>query len=121
MTGRILIKPGAQFTVIRPAGYCILAALKHTAQQMGRDLTITSACEGEHSGPMDPHKLGEAYDVRSHDFEPAERPQVLASVMLELGWTRFYGFLEAEGTSNEHWHFQRAKNTTFSIGDLLAA
>lgn len=115
----IKVKDGVAFTTIAPAGFAILAALKRASVALAVDLTITSACDGEHSGPTDPHKLGEAYDVRSHDLDPALRPQVLDAVMRELGFERFFGFLEAAGTSNEHFHFQRAKSTTFTIEDFL--
>lgn len=117
----IRIKPGVAFTTIAPAGYCILEALKAASRELGVDLTITSACDGEHSGPSDPHHLGCAYDVRSHDLLPEQRTQVIAAVMGRLGWARFYAFLEAPGTSNAHFHFQQAKGTTFAIEDWLAA
>lgn len=117
--GTIKVKPGVEFRVIAPAGYRILAALKETARAMGLDLTITSACEGAHSGLTDPHYSGEAYDVRSHDLSPELRPKVLDSVLQQLGRERFFGFLEAPGTSNEHFHFQRRNNTKYSVEDFL--
>jgi len=116
----VKVKPGVEFTTIAPAGYCILAAIKAASVRLGVDLTITSACDGQHSGPSDPHKLGEAYDVRSHDLVPELRPRVVHAVMAELGDARFFGFLEAPGTSNEHFHFQRRRFTTFTIEDFLA-
>jgi hypothetical protein len=51
--------------------------------------------------------------VHTHDFTPQQKAAVLASVMSALGWERFYGFLEAEGTPNEHLHFQVKKGTTY--------
>jgi hypothetical protein len=115
----IRVKAGVDFSTVAPAGFCILSALKATSRDLGVDLTITSACDGEHSGPTDPHRLGEAYDVRSHDLLPELRPRVLGAVMQRLGRERFYGFLEAPGTSNEHFHFQRRRGTTFTIADYL--
>lgn len=117
----VRVKPGVRFDVVAAAGFMILGALKQASKALGIDLVITSGTDGEHSGPSDPHKLGEAYDVRSHDLEPALRPRVLASVMDALGHERFYGFLEAPGTSNEHFHFQRRKDTTFTVEEFLAA
>lgn len=118
--GRVLVKPGVTFDVIAPAGYQILSALKTTAKAMGLALTITSACDGEHSGPDDPHKWGLAYDVRSHDLDPAVRPQVLHVLMTTLGST-FYGFLEDPNTSNEHFHVQARHGQELSISEWLAA
>lgn len=106
-------KDGAQFNKIAPAGFRILAALDSASQAANLDLVITSACDGAHSGPNDPHHRGEAYDVRTHDFTGEQKDQVLALVMQYLGWERFYGFLEDPGLPNEHFHFQVKKGTTY--------
>jgi hypothetical protein len=106
-------KPGVLFTVIAPGGFRILSAIEQTAQKLDCDLTITSACDGQHSGPDDPHHRGEAYDVRTHDFTPEQKDQVLAEIMAILGWDHFYGFLEAAGSDNEHAHFQVKKGTVY--------
>jgi hypothetical protein len=115
----IKVKDGVAFAVIGPAGYLILDALKAASKKLGQDLTITSGTDGEHSGPLDPHHSGEAYDVRSHDFPVALRPVVVKAVMDQLGWARFYGYIEVPGTPDEHFHFQRKKDTTFTALDLL--
>jgi hypothetical protein len=104
---------GVEFGVIRPAGFRILAALDQVANGMPFDLFITSGTDGVHSGPTDPHKLGEAYDVQSHGHTPKEQSQILHTVMGILGWGAFFGFLEDEGKPNEHFHFQRARGTSF--------
>lgn len=117
----IKVKPGVEFSVIAPAGYMILSALKYTSKLLGMDLTITSGTDGEHSGPTDPHHAGEAYDVRSHDLQPSVKSAVLMAMMNELGTNHFYGFLESPGTDGEHFHIQRAKGTTFSVEDFLNA
>ena len=111
--GVVLVKEGVEFTRIAPGGFRILAAIDRTAAAYPFDLTITSACDGEHSGPEDPHHKGEAYDVRSHDIASDVKPQVLAAVMVILGWQRFYGFLEDAGGPDEHFHFQVKKGTTY--------
>lgn len=116
----IYMKPGVEFTTIAPAGFLILQALKTVSRNLGVNLTITSACDGDHSGPTDPHKSGEAYDVRSHDFGPLFKDHILSEVMTELGKVHFFGFLEAPGEPNEHFHFQRAKGTTFGLEDFFA-
>lgn len=107
------VKPGATFGIIAPAGFAILSALQQATQKCAIDLTISSGDDGPHSGPQDPHKTGEAYDVRSHDLTPQQKTSVLNAVMAVLGWERFYGFLESEGTDKEHFHFQRAKGTVY--------
>lgn len=117
----IKVKPGVKFDVIRPAGYLILAAVKSASKTLGLDLTITSACDGAHSGPLDPHKTGEAYDVRSHDFDPTQKAEVLGAIMGSLEMGRFYGYVEGMGSDNEHYHIQRSKGTTFSAEDMLNA
>lgn len=111
--GVIRIKPGVLFAVIAPAGFRILSALDQVAGAMKCDLTITSACDGQHSGPADPHHRGEAYDVRTHDLSGEERQQLVGCVMKLLGWEHFFGFLEDAGTANEHAHFQVKKGTVY--------
>jgi hypothetical protein len=109
----VQVKSSVLFTVIAPGGFRILSAIDQCAAKFTADLVITSACDGTHSGPDDPHHRGEAYDVRSHDFTPDEKDQVLAQIMNILGWDRFYGFLEAANTDNEHFHFQVRKGTVY--------
>ena len=109
----VTAKPGVQFTVISPGGFRILAAIDDTCQKLGLDLVITSACDGEHSGPNDPHHRGEAYDVRSHGFTEEDKDEILASLIDILGQDHFYAFLESPGTENEHFHIQVKKGTTF--------
>lgn len=99
------VKDGVEFSVISPAGFHILWALRQTALTCGHDLTITSACDGLHSGPDDPHPTGDAYDVRSKNLP--DKQLVLDTVMGLLGTTKFYGFLEDQDTENEHFHIQR--------------
>lgn len=104
-------KPGVEFTVIAPGGFEMLAAIVATATALGTDLTITSACDGEHSGPNDPHHRGEAYDIRTHDL--ADPSMALQELQSNLDLTHFYAFLEAAGTENEHIHVQVKKGTTY--------
>lgn len=125
MTPRVLCKPGVQFATIAPAGFAILSALHLASASLGSPLTITSGTDGLHSGESDPHHRGEAYDVRSRDFPPVMYPTVLASIMHGLGLPQpgstereiftemFYGFLEAAGTENEHFHVQLRKGRVY--------
>jgi len=115
----IHVKPGVTW-VYAPGVFRILEALKAVSAALGVDLTVTSAADGVHSSPADPHYHGAALDVRSHDLEPDQRRTVLAGVLAELG-PKFTGFLEAPNTANEHFHFQRRVGTTYTMDDYLAA
>lgn len=112
MTNVVRVKPGVQFTLIAPGGFCILSALQQAAISLSLDLTITSACDGLHSGPTDPHHRGEAYDIRTHDFTAEQKTAVLAAITQTLG-ERFYSFLESPNTDNEHIHSQVRKGTMY--------
>ena len=111
--GVVHVKDSVQFSKIAPAGFRILSAIDDCAAKLDLDLVITSACDGTHSGEADPHHSGEAYDVRSRDFTPEQKDRILAEIMAKLGWERFYGFLEAPNTDNEHFHYQRKKGTSY--------
>ncbi len=114
--GVIRLKDGVQFLTIAPAGFRILSAIDQTALALRRDLVITSACDGEHSGLGDPHHTGEAYDIRTHDFPSEDLKQlVLNNIMRILETDLFFGFLEALGTDNEHIHVQRKKVTIYPL------
>jgi hypothetical protein len=113
MIGVVTTKEGVLFQKIAPAGFRILSAIDQVAETLSTDLVITSGTDGTHSGPDDPHHRGEAYDVRSRGFSPDLKQQILDGIMRRLGFDRFYGFLEAEGTDNEHFHFQVRKGTAY--------
>lgn len=117
----IEVKYGVEFKVIAPAGYLILQALKDASKKLGFDLTITSGTDGVHSGPGDPHFSGEAYDIRTHDFLPVVKRNILDAIMANLDRARFFGFIESPDDDAEHIHIQRRKGTTFSVEDFLAA
>lgn len=112
MTGVVRVKPGVLFTTIAPGGFRILAELERCARIFGQDLTITSACDGVHSGPADPHHRGEAYDIRTHGFTHLEVENLLTLLQHNLG-DGFFAFLEAPGTTNEHIHAQVKKGQTY--------
>lgn len=108
----LLVKPGVEFTTIAPAGFRILASLDEVARFLhGYDLTITSACDGVHSGPDDPHHRGEAYDVRCNDA--ADPALLLQDIQGVVGTSQFYSFIEDPGTPNEHIHIQLRRGATY--------
>lgn len=100
----VRVKPGVEFTVIAPGGFHILAGLDATAAFITHDITITSACEGVHSGPNDPHPQGKAYDIRTYDLP--DKHAMLKTLMGFLGEDNFYCFLEDPDGPNEHVHAQ---------------
>jgi hypothetical protein len=107
----LLVKPGVEFTTIAPAGFRILWALTEIATQEEFDVTITSACDGLHSGPDDPHHHGEAYDVRCHDMlDPAI---LLQDIQHILGTAKFFAFIEEPGSPNEHIHIQLRRGAAY--------
>lgn len=95
-----------------------MAALVYASTMIQADLIITSACDGAHSGPNDPHHRGEAYDIRTHDFTPQVKLEALNHISQFLG-DHFYAFLEDEGTANEHIHAQVKKGTNYPPIDPL--
>jgi len=116
----VKLKIGVQLDPIAPGGFLILQALKKVSTELNIDLTITSGTDGEHSGPHDPHKRGEAYDIRTHDFQDDVKGKVVFRLSEILGKS-FYVFLEDRGTSNEHIHAQVAKYHIVSPSDILNA
>src|SRR5215475_4833079 len=96
--GVVRIKDGVLFTKIAPGGFRMLSAIDIVAESLSNDLTITSACDGEHSGPNDPHHRGEAYDVRTHDFTPEQKTDIMTKLGALLNPEQFYFFLESPGT-----------------------
>ena len=119
--GVLRTKDGVQFAVISPAGFRLLAAFESYATEAPFDLTITSGTDGVHSGPDDPHHLGNAYDLRTHDLPATVSADALVrdivTALEGAGETvesasegyitaKFFGFVEDAGTDNEHAHFQ---------------
>jgi len=119
----ITVAPGVQFSIIAPSGFALLAALWETGQEMGRDLVITSGTDGMHSGNLDPHHAGCAYDVRSHDMDEVTKSVFVDKVLAHFGTPivnsggyvtdYFFGWLENAGTDNEHFHFQLRHGKTY--------
>ena len=106
----VRIKEGVQFTKIAPGGFVILAAFYHAAQVIAHDITITSACDGAHSGVDDPHHRGEAYDARSKDLPDKH---LALQAMKDFAGERFFFWIEDEGRDNEHVHGQVKKGTVY--------
>lgn len=120
--GRLLVKPGVDFgTSLAPAGARILGVIKDVTAAADFDVTITSARDGVHSGPPDPHHSGEAFDLRTNTLQAAQKRRLLNDLRAGLyrDPRRFYAFLEDEGGPNEHIHVQRRAGTVYDIFDYL--
>lgn len=129
--GVVRALPSVQFTVIAPAGFAILRALVYVAQVTHLDVTITSACDGTHQGPTDPHHRGEAYDVRTHDWTDTVKDAVCyhlidalraqgdppaapnPDVPRSFQTAQWFAFIEAAGTPNEHLHVQLRRGRVY--------
>lgn len=120
--GKLLVKTGVDFgTSLAPAGAQILDLLKRLVVTYDFDITITSARDGDHSGPLDPHKTGEAFDLRTNDLSSGQKSRLLNDLQAGLYREprRFYAFLENPGAPTEHIHVQRRNATTYGILDYL--
>lgn len=106
--------------VYAPGLFRMLEAMKHVSMGLGVDLTVTSAADGQHSGPTDPHYTGNAVDIRTHDLTEAQKQAVLAGLTAELH-PDFTMFLEAPHTPQEHIHLQRSYGTTYTMEKYLVA
>lgn len=122
----ILVKSGARFDRIDPAGFRLLGALDRVSRTFPVDLTIT--CGSDAHPANDPHSLGRAFDVRTHDLTPDQKQLLLRSVLLDLqdgdhdaplevsgglATTHFFGWIEHPGEVTEHMHVQMRKGTSF--------
>ena len=120
--GKLYTKPGVDFgMVLAPAGARILEVVKRLTAGYPFDVTITSARDGVHSGPGDPHHSGQAFDLRTHDLTDGQKALLLADLRETLYKTprKFYAFLEAPNASHEHVHVQRRKGVTYTVDDYL--
>lgn len=129
--GAVRVKAGVQFTVISPAGFRMLGAIERAARALAIELVITSACDGDHSGPGDPHHDGEAYDLRTRALTDIQKdtlcfeiirgcsddvpalPLPIYGVPRSQASSTFFAFVEAAGTPNEHIHVQLRKGRNY--------
>ena len=116
----VKIKDDVTF-VFSIGGFPILQAIKTCSRLLNVDLMITSGSDGVHSGIDDPHHFGNAYDVRSHNLDSVTKQQFLANLNNLLPRDKFYYFLEAAETDNEHFHIQVKKGTEFTIENYFSS
>lgn len=119
LAGELRVKAGVDFGHdLAFGGARILEVLKQLQATYPFNVTITSARDGVHSGPNDPHPLGNAFDIRTHDLTLAQEQRLLADLQVTLG-SRFYAFLEHPDLIDVHIHVQVARGTTYTIADYL--
>jgi hypothetical protein len=104
------VMPDGEIRNLAPGGIALLSALDLTAKEIEHDLTVTSALDGTHSGPDDPHLHGNALDIRTHDLPDPEH--ALQTLIVQLG-PRFYAFMEDAESDNAHIHCQVARGTVY--------
>lgn len=117
----VKVKAGVKWAYA-PGVFYIAHALERVSNALGIDITVTSAADGVHSGPADPHYTGNALDIRTHDLGD-KKQVVLAGLLAELnrdGIIRFTAFIEQPGGANEHIHCQRKYGTTFTMVEYLS-
>ena len=113
--------------LVAPAGFRLLGSIDRVLRTKPYDLWLTSGTDGTHSGPADPHKLGEAYDLGNHAVSLDEHRLFVHALIRDLmeaddtlfvtsgGWAtnHFFAFVEDPGTPNQHIHCQRRKGTVY--------
>lgn len=117
-------RPSVRIDAADADGLNLLGALRAVAVADTQDVILT--CGSEQHPPLDPHTLGHAFDVRTHNRTPERRswllravlvelsegdgdePAPLASVALEnLATRRYFGQIEDPDGANAHLHLQR--------------
>lgn len=107
--------PDAQLGVIDACTVRLLDACRVAALPLDiPKVFITAGTNGQHSGPNDPHYVGHALDIRTHNMLSLDmKRQFLGGLVAELG-DQFFAFLEDAGTANEHVHVQLRHGVTFA-------
>lgn len=121
-----------------PAGTRILSALDQAALRFMRDILVTSGAESLHSGPHDPHPLGEAFDIHTSDLTSEQLRQLFVYLSTVLGDPFYLQYEVPSGTppapvsadvllvvnpaaTGPHIHIQRDKGTVFPPQDAAAS
>lgn len=91
---------------IVPRSLHIAAAVVNAATILGlKQVVITSGADGCHvTGSK--HYRGDALDIRTKDMPNAEVKREFVKLVIQRLGEGYQGFLENEGTSNEHAHFE---------------
>ncbi len=107
--------PDAQLAVVDACTLRLLDACRLAALPLDiPKVFVTAGSNGVHSGPADPHYVGHALDIRTHNMLSLDmKKQFLGALVAELG-DQFFAFLEDAGTPNEHVHVQLRRFVTYA-------
>lgn len=104
-------KPGVVL-VFSPAVMYMLERLIIWSSENKQSLVITAGVDGKHMG-QSKHYKAEALDVRSKNFPDSSTKHRFVQEISGLLGPRFFVFLEAPGTMNEHFHMQVVKGGSY--------
>lgn len=107
----ISLKPGAVVT-LSPAIIHMLDKMFEWSKANNQPLVITAGTNGKHSANSK-HYIKEALDIRSHNFPDLSKKNQFVRDMTELLGSKFFIFLEAPDTANEHFHLQVRKGGSY--------
>jgi hypothetical protein len=128
----VTVKPGVDLSMLAPAGWVLVDAVKQAARTLKLGVVITCGRDAHPLG--DPHTTGEALDLRTKDLTADQKQALLRAIMLGvqrgpldapmetnsgLATAHFFGGIEHAGESNEHLHVQRRKATVFTAEDYF--
>ena len=101
----VLLAPGCTIAD-NPQTAQFLQTCAEVAFELGHPITIVHGTDGQHSGFLDPHPFGFAFDVRTHD---QINPDLLRTTLLTRLGTDWSDLIEDAGIPNEHLHAQIRK------------
>lgn len=100
----IRILPPCSIIGIRPEIHLGLSILDPIFKIYEEDVELTHGTDGQHSyGSL--HYVGQAVDIRSHNFDEARKGLIVDEGKKSLG-AQFDFFLENHLTPNEHFHLE---------------
>lgn len=109
---KLLTTSDFRLAVVTKSGLRMLSVLEEVATERQLDLVLTAGTNGVHSGPLDPHYLGNALDVRLLDLPVEQRTLLVSDLASRLG-PAFTCLHELPGatlqTTAEHLHVQLKK------------
>jgi len=111
----VTFKPSVRMHRLTPALHRMLDVLftvDGSLPWLPTDLVVTSINDSHH-GMGSRHYTDEAIDVRSHSFASLADRYAFRRLLIERLGESFTVLLEDEGQSNEHFHVQVRKGTTF--------
>ena len=100
----VALKSSVKLKGLQPQAVVALLIASSIAEDMGLDLVVTSANDGNHMATSK-HYSGEALDCRTHDWADEAKATFIRRVISGLG-LYFDVVFEGAGTDNEHLHVE---------------